>query len=332
MNKKMIYFLFPAIALVCVVISVFFPVLFVPLTLVGSVCFAVACATNKSPVLPLSAVFLFLAMLLIFRSSSLSMLYLAVFLPVGASVGVAYRYKSGLNKTISIIMIVSSLFFLLLCVVFIFETSPRFSVQEALEPFKSMVKEVSDSIYTELAKHPELQKSVPMVQQMLALGKEGYASEMFKSLAYQAPIVLAMAALVLGVLSFYSVKKILGKLGYEVGFMTRFDSVRVSRTGGGAYILSYLIATLLSFSGTITPMFLIFYVFSTVMCYVMAFNGLSLICALIKSKGIGRFSNILILIFITVLSFFISFIPPLLAMFGVLDSFSDFRSRLGGTL
>ncbi|PWM46614.1 MAG: hypothetical protein DBX47_02205 [Clostridiales bacterium] len=333
MQKRILDFLFPAITLLCVFIAVFLPsglvYLFFPLTLIASLFCAISVALNKSPVLPLTAVFLFLIVLLYTKSASESLFYMCLFLPVGVAVGVGYRYKFDLGKTAMGSIISSSLMLLLMCVSYILEVSPIFSVREALEPFRKMVSSISDGIYSQLSVYASTSVSA-IISPYLSMTKETFANNMFISVVYSTPIVIGAAVLLMTVFVYFIMKRAFVRTKNDISFMSSFDTLRVTKTTAVLYMISVLLSSFLSFTSQSTSVYLVIYIFSSTLSFVLAFCGLSVIWYFLKTRDFGKVARVALFIFVIFVCSVITILPSLLAFLGVLDTLTDVRSRFNG--
>lgn len=333
MKKKIYNFLFPAIALLCMAVAVLFPSFlfycFIPLAVIASLFSAVSVSLNKSPILPLAAVFVFLIVLLYTKKASLSLLYMFLFLPVGVAVGVSYRRKNDLGQAVLIALLVSALMFLLMCVSYILEVSPIFSVRDALEPFRQMVSSVSDWIYSQISAYAATDTS-NVFAPYLSMTRESFANTIFFQVVYSAPIVLGAIVMIVTALVYFVMKFLLRRMKNDVSFMTSFDLVRVTKGTAVLYMISTVLSVFLSFATQSVAFYLVVYILSSLLGIVLSFCGLSVVWAFLKTRDISGIVRIILFIFIIFVCLVITFLPSLLAFLGVLDTFTDIRSRFSG--
>lgn len=329
--KKFQTWLFPSISFACMALVFFLPVLYLPALIIASMCFAVSLATNKSAIVPLISVFVFIGMLFVTGSIAQALIYMMLFVPIGTVLGMMYRKKGALNDMILLSLLTVGIMALLITCAYIMEVSPSFSVQDALAPFKESIKQISNDIYNAISVYANLQQNQTTFQALLAMGKEGFANSVFTSLTYQMPIILGIIAMAVTFIDYFWMKKVLSSLKMDTSFMQDFGQVRISKTGAVLYVISLLFYFMLNVTSGTTAFSLIIYIFVTILGVALSFAGLSLVYHVLQRRtGLSRWVRILIILAILVIGIFISLFFSFLALLGTLDAYYDVRKHLDG--
>ena len=328
--KKYQKWLFPVLTITCMLVTFFFPIFFIPALIVGSLCFAVSIAINKSAVIPLVAVFAFIGLLVITGSIAQALFLVMTFVPIGTALGMTYRRKDTINSAIMLALLLTGFMMLLLFCSYIMEASTSFSVKDALEPFKKNLTDITNKIYYEISIRANTYSNANLIQTTLAGGREGFANRIFTGLIYQMPIILSILTMGITFINYFWVKRLLKGLQMDTSFMSNFDNLRISRVGAVIYVVALLFYFMLNVSPGSTAS-LVFMIFVTVQEKALGFSGLSLIDYILKQRTnfttvVRRCIVIIILLISVVLSVPFTFI----ALLGTLDAYYDIRKRFDG--
>ena len=160
--------------------------------------------------------------------------------------------------------------------------------------------------------------------------RESFANTIFFQVVYSAPIVLGAIVMIVTALVYFVMKFLLRRMKNDVSFMTSFDLVRVTKGTAVLYMISTVLSVFLSFATQSVAFYLVVYILSSLLGIVLSFCGLSVVWAFLKTRDISGIVRIILFIFIIFVCLVITFLPSLLAFLGVLDTFTDIRSRFSG--
>ncbi|MDF2685351.1 MAG: hypothetical protein K0S55_532, partial [Clostridia bacterium] len=212
MIDKLVYkYIFLAITLLCAVLSMIIPFLFIPFAIIGSTFFAAVVVTNKGPIPILFTAVLFGAALLITGSVTSGFLILFTFLPIGVALGISVMKKLNLNGSTALSTVVSALFFLIIIIFFIFEFSTSFSAKEAFAPIVESVKQVISESYDFIASG--------ISNTDIVVSKETYLDSTYTQLIYSLPYYITAVLFLIVIFSFWLLKFILKGLSINVSHM-----------------------------------------------------------------------------------------------------------------
>lgn len=328
--KKYQKWLFPVLAIACMLAACFFPLLYLPLLTVGSLCFAVAIIQTNSAVIPLIAVFAFIGMLVFTGSIAQALFSVMTFVPIGAALGTTYRRKSDIGGALLISLLLTGFLTLLIFCAYIMEVSPTFSVQDALTPFRENLTGITNEIYNNVVLNANL-FDANTLRAVLAGGRESFADSVFTALIYQMPIILSVAVMAITFIDYYWLKWLLRRLGADTAFMTSFDKIRISKAGAAVYALALLLYLMLSMSSPGSSAATVLYVFADVLGVALSVCGLSVADYLLRRRT--RLKNAvrrLLIAALLIAGIFLPLLFNILALAGMIDAYYDLRRKIDG--
>lgn len=282
--------------------------------IITGILFAVSVITAYSPWVTAAEIF---AALLVFSLVSgyfsAAMLLCVLFVPVGASVGFAFRKKLGFNQTVQISVFSSILAGVLSAVVFIADFSDPFSVKTAFAPFSDALKAYLSSVTSETGN-------------LLASGTttQDVADVLYKYIVYNIPAWFMLFVLLSTVVCYWSVKNLFKRTTEPVAFMGRFDSCRISVAG----TVFYFVATVVYMFSSGTVISATLSNFTLILTYMFAYAGISLIAYLLDFKEFTPFLKGVIVAVVVAFCILPLGLASLVALLGAVDSYLNIRERL----
>lgn len=311
--------LFVAAVLLAASAVIFPAVSFVSVFAASLVC-AFAVITSSTPwIMGIGSLAAFVISWIISGSASAALLFLVLFLPVGAALGLGFKNKWGFNDVIAFAALNGAILGVIALIVFIGEFSGgSFDIKATMEPVLLNFKELLHSAF--VIDDP----AVNAFYEAMGISSEQYINVIYFSVVYNIPTFYICFILLIAVICYWLVKAFYKRTPEPIDFMGRFDGCRISRTGA----ILYSVSTLLYLFTSNTVFGIIVSNFSNIMTYVLAYAGVSFIAYLLDFKNVSSFIKTGVIIASIAVCLLPMGLLNIIALLGFFDSCWNIRDRL----
>lgn len=322
MTNKMIlknstFWIFMAITFLCLLAYQFVGIyIFVPVIVLSSTFFAIACLNDKMIILTrIFPVIIFIAVILITRSLTSALITLLLFLPAGTAISLVLK-KSSSFKTLSGIVFLSLLaFFIILICSSVLEYERSFDFRSYFSVFTNEYKEILRSVYDSL--------SQSKIYGSALTTKADFVYLLFIQTIQVIPSLIIIVFAVASILIYWCTKYVfrLPSLKSISPSFTEYTDIRAGKPAAIIYMVVSLISMFTLSSGEIVFFNTLTYILSMYFCY----TGTACIGYFIKSRNLPAILRILVYILIAIICFLPFGLSVFVSIFGVADTFLDLR-------
>lgn len=252
-------------------------------------------------------------------SASFSLLFLILFVPVGATLGFGYRNKKILNDVAMGASVSAVVFGLIAFAVLIGELSGgSFSVEEALRPISESFKQYCIDIFTADV------ESFELFYKMQGISAKAFALFVYQYIIANIPTFYMSVILLETVFGFWIIKAIMKRTDEQVSFMGRFSDCRISVVGSVFYVICHVLYLIFGDSSVAVA----FLNYSNILNYIYVYAGISLIAFFLELKNWSSGMRTVVLAVVIFVCLFAPSLSVLVSMLGLFDSGLNIRGRL----